>query len=66
MTAPESGELNSPHERLRRSEGSGMLIVTLYGEGSNASSTDKESNVPEAAESQRSAGSSVLINDPLR
>ncbi len=27
VTAPESGELNSQHEReLRRSEGSGMLI----------------------------------------
>ncbi len=26
VTALESGELNSQHERLRRSEGSGMLI----------------------------------------
>ncbi len=26
VTAPESGELNSPHERLRRTEGSGMFI----------------------------------------
>ncbi len=44
MTALESGELSSQHEReLRCSEGSGMLIVTLYGEGSNASSTNNKS-----------------------
>ncbi len=40
--------------------------MNLYGERSNASLTDKESNLPEAAELQRSEGSSVLISDPLR
>ncbi len=46
MTALESGELNSQHERqLKRSEGSGMPIGDPHGEGSNASSTTKESNL---------------------
>ncbi len=38
-----SGELIPHNEReLRRSEGSGMLIGDPLGEGSNASSTDRE------------------------
>ncbi len=38
-----SGELIPQNERkLRRSEGSGMLIGDPLGEGSNASSTDSE------------------------
>ncbi len=46
MTAPESGELNSQHEREHnRSEGSGMLIGDPLREGSNASSTNQESNL---------------------
>ncbi len=43
MTALESGELISQHEReLRRSEGIGKLIGDPHGEESNASSINKE------------------------
>ncbi len=46
MTALENGELKFQHEReLRRSEGSGMLIGDPHGEGSNASSNNKENNL---------------------
>ncbi len=54
LTALESGELISQNEKvLRHSEGSGMLKVNLYGEGSNASSI------------RRSEWSGMLIGDPL-
>ncbi len=54
MTALESGELNSQHEReLRRSEGSGMLIGDPHGEGSNTSSTNKESNLSQSSGERR-------------
>ncbi len=54
MTALESRELNSQHEReLTRSEGSGMLIGNPHGEGSNASSTNKESNLTGRQKEQR-------------
>ncbi len=59
MTALESGELNSQHEReLRHSEGSGMLIGDPHGEGSNTSSTNKESNL-----SQRTENSILRMNE---
>ncbi len=46
MTALESRELNSQHEReLRCSEGSGMLIGDPLSWGSNASSTNEESDL---------------------
>ncbi len=49
-----SGELIPQNGReLRRSEGSGMLKVTLYGEGSNTRSI------------RRSEGRGMLIGDPL-
>ncbi len=82
MTAPESGELISQHEgELRCSEGSGMLIGTLYGDGSNASSTDNGRSDTRATyhqamgrgelhsqyerELRRPEGSGMLIGDPL-
>ncbi len=50
MTALENGELKFQHEReLRRSEGSGMLIGDPHGEGSNASSNNKENNLSQSS-----------------
>ncbi len=51
MTALESGELLIPqNEReLRRSEGSGMLIGDPLCEGSNASSTNEESDLSQSS-----------------
>ncbi len=54
MTALESRELNSQHEReLTRSEGSGMLIGNPHGEGSHASLTNKESNLSQTSGERR-------------
>ncbi len=62
---------------LKRPEGSGMLINDPLGEGSNASSTNKESNLSQSSgewrnsdtqnerELRRSEGSGMLIHDPL-
>ncbi len=77
MTALESGELNSQHEReLRCSEGSGMLIGDPHGEGSNASSTNKGAtyhralgsgklNSQNERELRHLKGSCMLMGDPL-
>ncbi len=63
--------------KLRCSEGGGLLIDDPLGEGSNASSTNKESDRSQSSGEQRnsdtqnerelrhSEGSSMLINDPL-
>ncbi len=62
---------------LKRPEGSGMLINDPLGEGSNASSTNKESDLSQSSGEWRnsdtqnerelrcSEGSGILINDPL-
>ncbi len=39
----------SEGDGLRRPKGSGMLIGDLYGEGSNASSTNKESDLSQSS-----------------
>ncbi len=86
----EGSSANSTHEelwraekpflrvrKLKRPEGSGMLINDPLGEGSNASSTNKESDRSQSSgerinsdtqnerELRCSEGSSMLINDPL-
>ncbi len=62
---------------LKRPEGSGMLINYPLGEGSNASSTNKESDRSQSSRERRNSdtqnenelrrleGSSMLINDTL-
>ncbi len=62
---------------LKHPEGSGMLINDPLGEGSNASSTNKESDLSQSSGEWRnsntqngtklrcSEGSGMLINDPL-
>ncbi len=79
MTAPESGELNSQHEReLNRSEGSGMLIgdplwcgeqywLDQPGEHEAAVTAPEigELNSQHEREPRRSEGSGMLIGDPL-
>ncbi len=69
--ALEGGELIPQNERkLRRSDGSGMLIDDPLGEGSKASSTYSklwrtEHSFPRVRELRRPEGSGMLINDPL-
>ncbi len=54
MTALEIREANSQYEReLRRSEGSGMLISDPLCEGSNASSTNEESDLSQSSGERR-------------
>ncbi len=75
-----SGERRKPFLRVRelkRPEGSGMLINDHLGEGSNTSSTNKESDRSQSSREQRnsdtqnerelrrSEGSGMLINNPL-
>ncbi len=69
--ALEGGELIPQNERkLRRSDGSGMLIDDPLGEGSSASFTHEELWRAEkpflrVRELRRPEGSGMLINDPL-
>ncbi len=69
--ALEGGELIPQNERkLRRSDGSGMLIDDPLGEGSSASSTHEElwrAEKPSlrVRELRRPEGSGMLLNDPL-
>ncbi len=53
---PWSGELLIPRSEreLRRSEGSGKLM-TLYGEGSNAGSTNKANDLSQSSGGQRNS-----------
>ncbi len=66
-----SGELIPQKERkLRRSEGSGMLIGDPLGEGSSASSTNEElwraeNSFLRVRELRCPEGSGMLIGDPL-
>ncbi len=56
--ALEGGELIRQNERkLRRSDGSGMLIDDPLGEGSNTSSTNKESDRSQSSGEQRTHSS---------